>query len=232
MSYGARSSLSASSVPTATALPCMSVCMSYMLLWVLRLMPPVSKQMPLPTSASFAAPLRRCGSAIAQPDDAGIALLIGARHGEKCASAPPPQRCLVEEVELPAFTAREIAQRSPIAAGVQDIRRQRGEPARHVIAAIDGHRARGVERRAAIEQRERSAVRSASCPSTSLRASAQSRRATRPVSASSAAVLCVTPRGHALRAARGRERAAPAPSRRVHPASVVRMPTLYFLRMR
>ena len=103
MSYGALSSLSASSVPTATALPCMSSCMWYMLLCDLRLMPPVSKQMPLPTSASrrALAPLR--ARAIAQAHDAGVAMFIGARDGEECAGASSgAMRASSRNDELPA----------------------------------------------------------------------------------------------------------------------------------
>jgi hypothetical protein len=94
--------------------------------------------------------------AVAQPDDSSIPLVIGACDGEECAGIPPPQRCLIEEIELPALAASEIAQRLSIAARVQDIRRQRCEPAGEVIAAIDRDRASGVELRTAIEQRERS----------------------------------------------------------------------------
>ena len=43
------SSVNASSVPSATALPCMSSCMPCMYFAFFRLVPPVSKQMPLPT---------------------------------------------------------------------------------------------------------------------------------------------------------------------------------------
>ena len=46
---GERSACSAYRLPTATALPSMSVCMSSMLLCGFKLVPPVSKQMPLPT---------------------------------------------------------------------------------------------------------------------------------------------------------------------------------------
>ncbi len=60
---GARSSASATSVASATALPAMSVCMSSIDLCVFRLMPPVSNRMPLPTNATSGAceDLRRAG---------------------------------------------------------------------------------------------------------------------------------------------------------------------------
>ena len=48
---GNRPLASASSVASTTALPAMSVCMSSIDLCGLRLVPPVSKQIPLPTSA-------------------------------------------------------------------------------------------------------------------------------------------------------------------------------------
>ena len=52
---GAFSSASATSVASATALPDMSVCMSSIERCGLRLMPPVSNRMPLPTSATSGA---------------------------------------------------------------------------------------------------------------------------------------------------------------------------------
>ena len=54
MPKGTRSSARASSVPRATALPCMSVCMSSMPVNGLRLVPPVSNTTPLPTRARLA----------------------------------------------------------------------------------------------------------------------------------------------------------------------------------
>ncbi len=53
--------VSASSVPSATALPCMSSCMSSMPRNGFRLFPPVSKQIPLPTSATGAPPFGAFG---------------------------------------------------------------------------------------------------------------------------------------------------------------------------
>jgi hypothetical protein len=81
--------------------------------------------------------------------------LIGARDREKRTGTSASQRRLVEEIELPALATRQLAQRAPIAARVEHVRRQRSEPAGNVIAAIDGDRARAVEQRAAVEERER-----------------------------------------------------------------------------
>ena len=83
---GTSSDASASNVPSATALPCMSMCMSNMPLNAFKFVPPVSNRMPLPTSAS-------CGSAFRAAADSSDAAMpasrsrIALRHREERAGA-------------------------------------------------------------------------------------------------------------------------------------------------
>ncbi len=66
--------------------------------------------------------------------DARIARGVAARHGEKRARAEAPQLRLPVELVLQAQLPREILQPAAVAAGIQGIRRQGGEPARDVVA--------------------------------------------------------------------------------------------------
>ncbi len=61
---------------------------------------------------------------------------------------------LVEERERPAFAFGEVTQRFSITGRVQDIGRQRRQPARQVIAAIDRNRQVRIDVRAIATERE------------------------------------------------------------------------------
>src|SRR5579862_4365865 len=94
------SCLSAYRLPTATALPSMSVCMSCMPLWGFRFVPPVSKQIPLPTRASSAR---------------GVAL----RDGEKGPGAEPAQGPLAVEAVSQAEAPGELFEQAAVAARIE-----------------------------------------------------------------------------------------------------------------
>ena len=110
----------------------MSVCMSSMLLWAFKFVPPVSKQMPLPTklTAGAAAPRGRYD----QKSDARIAQGIAARHREERAASQALELSLAVEFEVQFQTLRKLLQQPAIAGGVQCVGRQSGQPASKIVA--------------------------------------------------------------------------------------------------
>ena len=124
----------------ATALPSMSVCMSSMPLCGFKLVPPVSKQMPLPTRLDRRRARRRAADTTGArcPHRASRLPRATARK------APAPRRFksrLAVELVAQAQAPREILQQAPISRGVEGVRRQRGQPAREIVAGgrREGH---------------------------------------------------------------------------------------------
>ena len=65
---------------------------------------------------------------------------VGARDGEERAGVQFLECGVIVKTERPALTSREFLQGAPIAQRIQHVGRQRGEPARQVIARGDGDR--------------------------------------------------------------------------------------------
>ncbi len=103
---GAFNFASATIVASATALPDMSVCMSSIERCALRLVPPVSKRIPLPTSATSMRGVARAAARwpVTQVRDAGITARIAAADGEKRAGTEFFQGGLVVPAQPQAMT--------------------------------------------------------------------------------------------------------------------------------
>jgi hypothetical protein len=97
--------------------------MSSMLLCGLRFVPPVSKQMPLPTRAS------------------GASLAPRGRDREKRAGAQARELSFAVELVAQAELTREFLQQPAITGRIEHVRRQGGQPARQIVAGGGRHRA-------------------------------------------------------------------------------------------
>ena len=97
-----------------------------------KLVPPVSKQMPLPTklTAGVAAPPGRYDRCAIPASRVRVAL----RHGEKGAGAESLQVRLAIELEAKLQAVREFLHESAIASRIERVRRQCREPARKIVA--------------------------------------------------------------------------------------------------
>ena len=153
MPNGTRSSASASSVPSATALPCMSVCMSSMPVNGFKFVPPVSNTTPLPTSARLGAATARCGPIAATARCRRRASRCRARRpGTRRRRASRARARRGTGSVMPrAFASCSIALR--YAADRQHVRRQRREPTRDVVAQACARAVFEIDGAARAEQR-------------------------------------------------------------------------------
>src|ERR1700733_14815330 len=86
---------------------------------------------------------------VAKVCDAGAALGVAGRYREERAGARAAQRPLVEPAQLESVRARQLRDRPAVAARIEHVGRQRGEPAGEVGAVRAGRGVALVERRVA-----------------------------------------------------------------------------------
>ena len=101
-------------------------------------MPPVSKQMPLPTSAI---PVALCACAlrlVGEAHDPRATVRVGAGDGQERTGTHFFELADAVELERPALAARELLQCCAIGNRVEHVGRQGCEPAREVVADCDG----------------------------------------------------------------------------------------------